>query len=661
MPLEGQSQAYLRRCGVALPAVVGSWAQYGQVLDTTIASQGADFPALSHAAFLKQGEGQRYWAGGHQFGEESKLQEFLDQRVWYIGHLKASEKRGGQAAWKRFPSIQPGDLFALKGFGGQNVLKIHALGRVDTVDAEEGHLTWTPVEGTPLFHGKPPAGPGGGTWFETLCEVTEAACRKAVFGVGEAEKKQGVSAPSKEKPAAAKEKQVVFTPPKHPLNLIFHGPPGTGKTWRMRRMRADFTLKITGPTAPVPVLDVADLTWFEVVALALHDMKVPSSTPAIVEHPLVQAKYVERAPQTRLSPFVWNQLQTHTVKASTTVKYEFRTGLLVFDRNAEGHWFLPAGLPEELLAKASLGKQDVPVADAPPDNQFLITFHPSFTYEDFVEGIRPESGEQETDPVRYPLVPGIFKRACERAVQLAGFTAGLAAFCELAPAERKKLLATAAPTVLFIDEINRGNVARIFGELITLIEPDKRLGAEEELIVTLPGSRKPFGVPSNLWIVGTMNTADRSVVALDVALRRRFAFQECTPESTELAGVTVDGVDLGALLRTVNQRLAVLRDRDHLIGHAFFWPMKAHEERRTLDELRRVFRESIVPLLLEYFHDDLGRVGLVLGKAFVSRQAAATSFADFAHEHKEDLAERPVWVLADPSTLPIEAFKKIYA
>jgi 5-methylcytosine-specific restriction protein B len=125
--------------------------------------------------------------------------------------------------------------------------------------------------------------------------------------------------------------------------------------------------------------------------------------------------------------------------------------------------------------------------------------------------------------------------------------------------------------------------------------------------------------------------------------------------------VTVDGVDLGALLRTVNQRLAVLRDRDHLIGHAFFWPMKAHEERRTLDELRRVFRESIVPLLLEYFHDDLGRVGLVLGKAFVSRQAAATSFADFAHEHKEDLAERPVWVLADPSTLPIEAFKKIYA
>lgn len=667
MPLEGQSQAYLRRCGVGLPNVVSSWAQYQGVVEATVASLGAEFPALSHAAYREQGEGRRYWAGGHTIDNKSKLQEFLDQRVWYFGYGKDSQTQGAKGTWKRFKGVEPGDLFAIKGFNQNGFkIKVYTVGQVETVDPDAGSLTWSETD-IPLFADRPPANaPGKGNWNDTLCEVTDAACRAAVFGVGQIEKKpeKGEPAPAKEKPVASEEKQVVFTPPRHPLNLIFHGPPGTGKTWRMRRMRADFTLKITGSTVPVPVVDVADLTWFEVVALALHQLGKPSPTPAIVEHPLVQAKYVERAPQTRLSPFVWNQLQTHTVKTSTTVKYEFRTGLLVFDRDADGRWFLPSGLPEGLLAKASLGTLDVPVADAAPDNQFLITFHPSFTYEDFVEGIRPESvesGDAGADAVRYPLVPGIFKRACERAVQLAGFTAGLAAFCELAPAERKKLLATAAPTVLFIDEINRGNVARIFGELITLIEPDKRLGAEEELIVTLPGSRKPFGVPSNLWIVGTMNTADRSVVALDVALRRRFAFQECPPESKELDGVTVDGVDLGVLLRTINQRLAVLRDRDHLIGHAFFWPMKIQEARRTLDELRRVFRESIVPLLLEYFHDDLGRVGLVLGEAFVARQTAATAFADFVHDHKEDLADRPVWILSDPSTLPVEAFKKIYA
>jgi 5-methylcytosine-specific restriction protein B len=204
-------------------------------------------------------------------------------------------------------------------------------------------------------------------------------------------------------------------------------------------------------------------------------------------------------------------------------------------------------------------------------------------------------------------------------------------------------------------------VARILGELITLIEPDKRLGADQELIVTLPGSRQRFGVPSNLWIIGTMNTADRSVVALDTALRRRFAFRECPPDPELLAGVVVEGVDLRRVLQAINQRLLSLRDRDHLIGHAFFMPMRESVALRTISELRRVFHESVLPLLIEYFHDDLGRVGLVLGAAFVKRQPAADVFAkNFEHEHREDLADRTNWKIEDVYNLEAAAFLSIY-
>jgi len=136
---------------------------------------------------------------------------------------------------------------------------------------------------------------------------------------------------------------------------------------------------------------------------------------------LVQAKYVERAPQAKLGPYVWGQLQSHAVKASKTVKYAQRSGHLIFDKQEDGRWFLPEGLPEEVSAKAGLATAIAPGMEASPDNQFLVTFHPSFTYEDFVEGFRPESGETGDETVRYPLRPGIFKQACERAVQLAGF------------------------------------------------------------------------------------------------------------------------------------------------------------------------------------------------------------------------------------------------
>lgn len=177
-----------------------------------------------------------------------------------------------------------------------------------------------------------------------------------------------------------------------------------------------------------------------------------------------------------------------------------------------------------------------------------------------------------------------------------------------------------APKVLIIDEINRGNVSQIFGELITLIEPDKRAGNSEALEVTLPYSKEKFSVPSNLYIIGTMNTADRSVEALDTALRRRFSFCEMTPDYGLLAGKEVLGIDLAGLLSTINQRIEGLLDKDHAIGHSYFLRVVNGES-----TLKAVFFDEIIPLLQEYFYGNFGRIELVLGRGFVKSSPVTQS------------------------------------
>ena len=165
--------------------------------------------------------------------------------------------------------------------------------------------------------------------------------------------------------------------------------------------------------------------------------------------------------------------------------------------------------------------------------------------------------------------------------------------------------------VLIIDEINRGNVSRIFGELITLIEPSKRAGKEEALSVALPYSEagERFSVPANVYLIGTMNTADRSLAGLDIALRRRFVFREMPARPELLSDVEVGGVNIGGLLRVMNQRIEVLLDRDHCLGHAYFMPLRSED---SIERLAAIFRNQIFPLLQEYFFEDWERIRWVL-------------------------------------------------
>ena len=211
--------------------------------------------------------------------------------------------------------------------------------------------------------------------------------------------------------------------------------------------------------------------------------------------------------------------------------------------------------------------------------------------------------------------------------------------------------------VLIIDEINRGNVSAIFGELITLLEEDKRKGNPEHIEAKLPYSGDNFSVPNNVYIIGTMNTADRSVEALDTALRRRFSFVEMQPDPEILSDEKYEkykDVDLKKLLKTINQRIEVLIDKDHQIGHSYFIGIQ------DLEDLRRTFKDKIIPLLEEYFYGDFGKIGLVLGGKFIESVENKTVFPKNFEYEKDFLEDKKIYHFTSSKDWDEDAFKSIY-
>ena len=281
-----------------------------------------------------------------------------------------------------------------------------------------------------------------------------------------------------------------------------------------------------------------------------------------------------------------------------------------------------------------------------------VTFHQSYSYEDFVEGIRPTQ-EEEGEGVTYRVEPGVFRRICARA--------------KGDPGRRY---------AMFIDEINRGNISKIFGELITLLEPDKRARYDGDgklldgMELTLPYSGDSFGVPANLDVYGAMNTADRSIALLDTALRRRFEFEELMPDAGIIPGADGNGtiddgegnsIDLKGLLEAMNKRIRFLLDREHMLGHSYFMDVQ------TFADLRQVMPRKVLPLLQEYFYEDWSRIQLVLRDRVgeerkhpqIVRDESVVELQVLGFDH-DDYEDKEEYEKAPEEEITPDAIRKIY-
>lgn len=422
-------------------------------------------------------------------------------------------------------------------------------------------------------------------------------------------------------------------------NLILYGPPGTGKTYTANQF-AQFYLseQLSLPISPEQQQRnlLRPLPWHEVIALALflkqdlkQDGKTQLKVPQIADEPLVK-NYWSLTETKKLSNKLWAELQIHTHPEVETVAYANRRPPFLFEKTEQSEWSLTNNGKEYVEANLSDVVDKIRKPDAykqqVSDYLKIVTFHQSFAYEEFIEGLKPVLVEGQ---ISYEVTDGIFKDICRRAQN---------------DPEHKYLL--------IIDEINRANVAKVFGELITLIEDDKRLEGDNEVAVQLPYSKEPFGVPENLLILGTMNTADRSIALLDTALRRRFAFVEKMPDSSLLS--TVEGVDLAALLDRINLRVSALMGKDYQLGHSYFMNIN------DVAELHLVWYQQIIPLLQEYFYNDFERLKAVLDKQFVqSTDSNAKLIGDLQHLY--NLESQHAIKIFSPDTTFISALKDIYA
>lgn len=444
-------------------------------------------------------------------------------------------------------------------------------------------------------------------------------------------------APSPSTPAPV----IASKPVGAPMNRIYYGPPGTGKTYTLIRLlkqnyeQAMQSVSTEEWRSQVITEKIAVLKWWEGAAAALYDLGGKAKVAEIAEHRFIQAIVTTKDRTQGVKQTLWGTLQHHTIESSKTVNTKLRMAPAIFDKSADSVWQLAGDWTdacEDLIAlvdQLKAGQQDAGAVQ----RYSFVTFHQSYGYEEFVEGLRPVlNGDADAGDIQYEIRPGVLKELCRKARQ--------------SPDQRFAMV---------IDEINRGNISKIFGELITLIEADKRDpldGSQPPVEVTLAYSGEKFSVPANVDIIGTMNTADRSLALLDTALRRRFDFialmpdtrdakDPADPDSAPLAGLVVTlesaTIDVRQMLQRINERIEALYDRDHCIGHAYFTALaEVADGPARFEALAITFRNRILPLLEEYFFEDLQKIRLVL--ADNQKKDAQAQFVSESLDHEEDLA-----------------------
>lgn len=438
--------------------------------------------------------------------------------------------------------------------------------------------------------------------------------------------------------------------PRAAKNEILYGPPGTGKTYTLKNEYfLQYMSKVDALSREEWLASVlVDMKWWEVVAAALLQMdNKPTSVPDLLTHEYIEVKHRVMGNKTPSRAQIWSVLQLHTSDDCSNVKIKRRNDPGWFWKDENGLWKLvgdgqdPEGEVADFVARLEGQPDD---SESSVQRYEFVTFHQSYSYEEFVEGIRPTLGSEDESAgdVSYELKQGVFRRICERA----------------------RSDSSGNRYALFIDEINRGNISKIFGELITLIEDDKRQDATNELSVVLPYSGDSFSVPGNLDIYGTMNTADRSLAHIDTALRRRFTFRELMPEPELLQTTNLENeeIDLRHMLDALNSRIEALFDREHMIGHAYFLRGKGE----TIDgsELPDIFQNKIIPLLTEYFFDDWSKVRVVLADDKVSRRdlqfVTQSAASDALVSQNSGLRNRDVYRLNPDALSNPDAYRKIY-
>ena len=426
-----------------------------------------------------------------------------------------------------------------------------------------------------------------------------------------------------------------------PSNIIYTGVAGTGKTYRLLQIAkqyTDYIPKINDDELLKQLLQ--ELSWRDVVCLVFLDFQSQKQdlvkVSEIVNHSFFVAKAAQNARENNLNSTAWLELRRHSPANSKTVSFDNRASQAYFDKDPSGAWYL---LPESMALLSELSEQLAEFQQAQRDNstnltqsnqsqasqnkQFqqqrfsMVSFHQAYGYEEFVEGIRPvmtASSQSNNSPSQmgYKITDGAFLKLCQRAAS--------------DPTQRYAIL---------IDEINRANVSRVFGELLSLIEADKRAGMPNEMTVSLAYSGRALSVPANVDIYATMNTQDHSLAPLDMALRRRFRFIDCPPQPELLPIINVnkgseitdevESIDLGKVLTGLNHRIAQTLRVESQLGHAFLLSVQSLEQLQTtvteqiipqlaqaaggqVAVLQYIFRDEQQPMSAQFIHNSLGLI-----------------------------------------------------